>query len=151
MLVPFASNVIGIMTPILGSLVDKLGALLSNYSAAARTDETVVQVQDIWESLQCELALEKFIWGRIQSLGMFHTCYRSLKLYSVNLGPGNNAPSRCATDRLGFLALTRYTETTSSDSALPPFGIWTRAKLQVWRLIILSIWWRTATANYTVM
>lgn len=140
MLVPFASNVAALMSPVLGSVIDKLQSFLNDHTKAIDNHcDAVVRVQDIWESLQFELSLEKFFWGRIQSFGLTNfTCYRSLKLYSVNLGPGHNAPSRCATDELGFLALTKYTESTSSESAspLPPFGIWTRNKLQVGRLMV---------------
>lgn len=77
-------------------------------------------ISAIWRSYQFELAMEKLLWGH-------PLCLRS-RIYSINLGPGEQAPSRSLTDTLGFLALDHSTSCMYTEDSIPSTAIWTSSE-----------------------
>lgn len=130
MLIPFSSNITSPMVPVIGSLIDTLGELQRKGKDILRWG-TSPDVKDVWLALQCEIALEKFFWGRVHPWGMEHQTFLQLRQFAAILGPGHNAPSTSLTDQLGFLATEDWTESLGPNSSLPPFGIWTNHRIQV--------------------
>lgn len=128
MLVPFSGRVSHYMAPVIGALVDKLSSISQRKQMS---QSNVPTIHDVWAALQCEMALEKFTWGKLQTLGMSYGTFLMVKQYAVNVGPGHNVPGRSKTDELGFLALSKYDECTDPLTPLPPFGIWTTKHEQV--------------------
>lgn len=74
----------------------------------------------VWECFQTELALEKFLWGR-------PLCHKS-NIYSVNLGPGLQWPSRSRTDAMGFLCLDSSSACCEDDYTTPPLTVYTSSE-----------------------
>ncbi|KAH3737161.1 hypothetical protein DPMN_043740 [Dreissena polymorpha] len=71
-----------------------------------------------WESYQTELSIEKLLWG--------HPLCSTSRLYSINLGPGVEYPSRSETDRMGFLCLNPVFTCCESEYSLPPLQIFSK-------------------------
>lgn len=94
----------------------------------------------VWTSLQAELALEKFFWGRLDWQGMNWRDYALLKRQSVLLGPGQEVHQDvCRTDRLGFLALSDQPEQDTLLAAeMPPPTLWTKHWMQ--QRMMTRIW-----------
>lgn len=77
---------------------------------------TTGNVRATWRAFQCELAVEKMLWG--------HPLSQYIGRYSINLGPGVVRPSRSRTDELGFLALEEPTTCMATEYSIPPTSIW---------------------------
>lgn len=130
MVVPFRDNITRRMIPVISHIIDKL-ILLMKHGKDILESKAMPTQGGLWTSLQFECALEKFFWGKLNSVGMNWATYNLLKEHSVNLGPGHNVPTRSNTDHLGFLCLCNFEESLGRTSELPPFRIWTSFQIQV--------------------
>lgn len=131
MLVPFLSNVTLRMLPVIGSVIDRLGVLRQT-ALRSLTHAQAVKIDEIWQALQYELALEKVFWGQTKFFGMDFETYRDLKALARSLGPGHDMYSdTCSTDHQGFLVINDWNSGIGPLSPLPPLGIWTRSNIQV--------------------
>ena len=131
MLVPFATSVTKLMIPVLGHIIDQLSGLLRLGCEMVAGKPSDLTDGHIWDALQCELALEKFFWGKIQRFGFTSAAYLLAKQLAVNLGPGHNILGRSATDESGFLKLSYLAEAGVLSSREPPISLWVTNRTQV--------------------
>jgi len=80
-------------------------------------------IPDLWVTLQTELALEVFFYGRPLKFQNNNV--------SVNLGPGHQLENRSKTQALEFLALEDYDACQATESSLPDFRIWSSTEIVV--------------------
>ena len=134
MFVPFNINATKAMQPVIFHLTDWMrGVHLTEVNQQQRPGHRNVAppISVIWQCLQAELALEKVFWGKTQRMGLVPAAQQRVRQLAVNLGPGHNVPGRCATDQLGFLAMTDYQESLEPSTSVPPMEIWVRNQMQV--------------------
>lgn len=115
LLVPFLHpSFSGILRSVGLSLVNELRY---DYATCKGTGNS----EAVWNAYQRELALEKLLWG--------HPFCISSRLFSVNLGPGLEFPSRSETDRMGFLTLSESTVCCTDEFSSPPVCIYSRSEI----------------------
>ena len=85
--------------------------------------QTERNIPDVWVTLQTELALEVFFYGRPLRL--------KNNIFSVNMGPGHNFSNRSKTEALEFLALEEFDVSQGQESSLPDFSIWSSNHIMV--------------------
>ena len=79
------------------------------------------------------LPLKSFLWG--------HPFCGSSRIYSVNLGPGLDYPTRSLTDQMGFICLENCFTCCASEMSTPPLNIFasnSKIQTQVTRLFGIS-------------
>ena len=74
----------------------------------------------VWESFQCELAVEKILYG--------HPLCHLARIYSINLGPGVDYPSRSKTDGLGFLSFEDTYSCCVDEYSHPPIAVYSKSE-----------------------
>ena len=85
----------------------------------------------VWDAVQCEVALEKFFWGKVQRFGLKRSAQVLIRQLAVNLGPGHNVPGRCDTDQSGFLKLVDAHVSGVLAYEMPPIDLWVDNSTQV--------------------
>lgn len=113
MIVPFekSGNVFGCIRKV---GIHLCASLLHLYRTRCRTGNS----DAVWEAYQCELAVERLLWGN-------PFCAKS-RIYSVNLGVGLGYPSRCLTDQRGFLCLEESSACCIDEDTTPKLNIYTQ-------------------------
>jgi len=79
-----------------------------------------------WDAFQCELAVEKLLWG--------HPMCGMSRIYSTNLGPGLEISTRCKSDQMGFLCLEESSACCTAEDTLPPLDVYTKNKTMQQRI-----------------
>lgn len=74
----------------------------------------------VWESFQYELAVEKILYG--------HPLCPISRIYSINLGPGIDCPSRSKTDSDGFLSLDNFYSCCVDEYTHPPISVYSKSE-----------------------
>ena len=113
MIVPFSRS--------FGTLqnIRKIGLhLTSVLDIAFRARRGTSDTRTVWEVYQAELAVEKLLWG--------HPLCRNSNLYSTNLGPGLQYPTRCLSDQRGFLCLENSGSCCVDETTLPPLNLYSK-------------------------
>ena len=74
----------------------------------------------VWLTYQYELAIEKMLYG--------HPLCHLSRLYSINLGPGVDYPSRSKTDGDGFLSLNDFYSCCVDEYTHPPIAVYSKSE-----------------------
>ena len=117
LIVPFACpNGSGVMTSLRSiglHLSEKLQKLFETLKGTG-------SATGVWESYQYELAVEKILWG--------HPLTYLSNQFSVNLGPGLDIPTRCASDQYGCIRLENKFSCCAVENSTPPLAIYTKSE-----------------------
>ncbi|MCG8068404.1 MAG: hypothetical protein JAY84_11115, partial [Candidatus Thiodiazotropha taylori] len=73
----------------------------------------------VWQTFQYELAVEKMLYG--------HPLCHLSRIYSINLGPGVDYPSRSKTDSNGFLSLEDFFSCCVDEYSHPPAAVYSKS------------------------
>lgn len=112
LLVPFAKpNIIACIRQVGGYLCETLTQLLDRFKGTCSSEAT-------WQAYQCELAIEKLLWG--------HPLNYLCNQYSINLGIGVGKPSRCSSDKYGFLRLENPFSCCVDETTTPPLSVYSK-------------------------